>query len=283
MQGWVGGVYPNLASLGMVGGVRYGIPFGADLVHLAYRASLTVTTPITWGSVSGSGGRYLFVPGGFEGSWGNPLLLQYLGAGGALRDAQGQKTALDPTVLAQALALYKELYDSGVLPEDILSVTSADAAWALFAAGEAGFIEVAASEFLAEPIPGSAAFAAVPTLSGTPATTARGWVWVIPARSPDRQQAAVQFLDWVLAPERESLWCEAACCLAAASGAWLEKGSLSPHENLLVSLLQVAVPLPGSLDSTEAARALQDALTQVLTAGASPQQAAETLASALNK
>ncbi len=279
---WVEGLFQTLAPLGTSDGTRYGIPFGVDLVHLAYRATITATAPMTWGAVSESGGRYLFVPGRYDGYWGDSLLLQYLGAGGSLRDAQGQ-VSVDARLLAQVLALCKTLYDQGVLPEDILAVTTPDAAWALFTAGEVDFVEVRASEFLARQAPADTGFSAVPTLNGTPVATTHGWVWGIPARSPYRQQAAVQFLDWVLSPEREKMWCEAARCLPASRASWLGSGRLSPYESLLFSLLQVAVPFPPTLESAEAALALQDALTQVLTGEASPQQAAEKAANTLNR
>lgn len=280
--GWVESLFPNLLPLGVYDGVRYGIPFGVDLVHLAYRASITATAPMTWGPVIGSGGRYLFVPGRYEGAWGDSLLLQYLGAGGKFYDAQGSPS-LDTRTLAQALGLYKELHDKGVLAEGILTGISSDAAWALFTTGEVDFLEVRASELPDEPTGGGMAFSAVPTLNGTTVAAAHGWVWAVPARSLSRQQAAVQFLDWALAPEREMAWCGAAGHLPANSEVWLATGRLSPYESMLLSLIQVAVPPPPALESTEAALALQNALEEVLTGEASPQQAAEKVAKTLSQ
>lgn len=268
-------VFASILVSGTSNGTRYGLPFALDFLHLAYRTSITSSFPLNWTTVLDSDGRHLFASGGSENYSSDAILIQYLGVDGSLKDAEG-KPAMDSRLLTRVLDAYKQMSDEGTLAAESLRLNSPDGVWDMYKAGEADFAEVWASQFKAEAlsIPDTS-FGRIPTRNGRAIVLAHVWVWSIPARTPERQQAAASFLDWVTAPSRQRAWCEAALLLPAGPGAWpLPRVSIE-YSLFLMHLAEEATPFPVGFRSAMVSAALQEALAQVIAGSASPKQAAE--------
>ena len=253
-----------------------GVPFAMDFPLLAYRAPMTL--PLTLGAIAESGGRYAFAAGDEDAAT-RSLLAQYMGLGGALVDAEG-KAALDSRLLTRVLETYRGLADQGVLAPQVLSLDR-DEVWDLYRAGGTNFAEVWASQVRSRPSAlADAGLAALPTADGRPIALARVWSWAIVSPTPERQQAAARFLEWVLQVGPQSAWCEAAHRVPTQAGAWPLAGLSAAHSEFLLGMAQVATPCPPALRTPAVASALHTALSQVLKGQLAPRQAAEQ---ALNK
>ncbi|MBC7257954.1 MAG: extracellular solute-binding protein [Chloroflexi bacterium] len=267
-----GALFANVQAAGS------GVPFAMDFPLLVYRTPMTLPLPLTLGAIAESGGRYAFAVGDEDAAV-RSLLAQYVGLGGALVDEEG-KAALDSRLLARVLEAYRGLADQGVLAPQVLSLDR-DEVWDLYRAGGADFAEVWASQVWGHPSAlADADLAALPTADGRPIALARVWSWAIVSPTPERQQAAVQFLAWVLQVGPQSAWCEAAHLVPTQAGAWPLAGLSAAHSEFLLGMAQAATPCPSTLRTPAVASALHTALSQVLKGQLAPRQAAEQ---ALNK
>jgi ABC-type glycerol-3-phosphate transport system substrate-binding protein len=268
-------VFPNLLAAGTNSGMRYGLPFALDFLHLAYRTSITISFPLNWTSVMESGGLYLFASGGSENYSSDSILIQYLGVDGILTDPEGRAT-LESRLLTRVLDSYKQVSDSGTLAAESLRLSSPEGVWNLYRLGEADFAEVWASQFRAEAqsMPDTA-YARIPTRNGRTATLAHVWMWSMPARALELQQAAISFLEWIMSPSRQRAWCEPSRLLPAGPQAWPLSGISSDHNLFLMRLAEEASPFPVALRSAAVSAALQEALAQGISGGIPSRQAAE--------
>ncbi|MDH7489025.1 MAG: extracellular solute-binding protein [Anaerolineae bacterium] len=265
-------LFANLQVAAPGDAARLGVPFAMDFPLLAYRTPMTL--PLSWDSIAASGGRYAFAAGD-EDSAAQALLIQYLGLGGALVDAEG-RLSLDSRLLIRALETYRGLADQGVFASQVASVDKADEVWAMFRAGEANFAEVRASLVRGHAAAlTDTALSAIPTVNGQPLTLARTWSWAIVASTPERQQAAARFVEWVLGPAQQSAWCEGAGLVPTQPSAWPLARLSATDSAILLDLAQVAIPCPAASRTPAVSSALHTALTQVLKGQLAPRQAAE--------
>lgn len=113
----------------------------------------------------------------------------------------------------------------------------------------------------------------VPTVDGEPATLLDGWLWVVLSENGGRRPAALEFVQWMMATERQTTYMQTIHMLPATQAA---QQALNPaYAAFINGLLQNAyLPLPDSLDGTTA-RALQTAFASVINGQSSANDALE--------
>jgi ABC-type glycerol-3-phosphate transport system substrate-binding protein len=274
--------FPFATAMGRVEGHTVGAVLGADMQHLAYRPALFDTPPLTWSQVISAPASFLFPAGGYDGRVNDATLIQYLGAGGKLTDAEGNP-ALDEDVMVDVLDFYTRcVTNTVILPTQVLTATHVDQAWEMFKKGEGGMSAVRATRYWLEADETMAA-APIPTQSGQPISIARGWALAIVTQDPDRQDSAMHLVDWLTAPAQNAAWTQAAGYLPATRSA-LRLWTVSEEERMVLrELLEAAVPPPRPIVVETIGPPMQQALEQLLRGLATPREAAADAVRALQE
>ena len=267
------------SAMGSVDGQTAGAALGVDLQHLAYRPALFDSPPVTWTEVISAPASFLFPAGGFDGHVNDATLIQYLGAGGRLTDAEGNPS-LDEDTMIDVLDFYSRCITSTVIaPTQVLTATHADQVWEQFKGGEGGMTTVRASRYWVE-ADDTMAPAPIPTRDGQTISIGRGWVLAMVTDVPVRQESAMLLIDWLTAPENSALWTQATGYLPPTRSA-LRLWDVSDEERtVLLGLLEAAVPPPRPLVMEGVGAPMQQALEAVLSGRSTPEEAA---ASALER
>jgi len=274
--------FPFAATMGKVEGKTVGAILGADMQHLAYRPATFAAPPLTWSDVVSAPTSFLFPAGGYDGRVNDATLVQYLGAGGKLTDAEGNP-ALDEEILVDVFDFYSRCITNTVIaPTQVLTATHVDQAWEAFKEGNGGMTVVRASRYWLEADETMAA-APIPTRNGHPLTIARGWALALVCEDPERQASALQLADWLTTPERNASWTQAAGYLPGTRSA-LRLWKVSEQERtVLRDLLEAAMPPPRTVVIETVGLPMQHALTDLLRGVASPEEAAASAMEALRR
>jgi ABC-type glycerol-3-phosphate transport system substrate-binding protein len=268
--------FPFAAAMGRIEGQTMGTILGVDVHHLAYQRSLFDSPPITWQDVLSAPASYLFPAGGYEGRVNDATLIQYLGAGGKLTNAEGDPS-LDRDPMIEFLDFYARCISNTVIaPTQVLTATHVDQVWERFRAGEDGMTVVRAGRYWLEADETMAA-APIPTKTGHPLTIARGWALVaVTTEDPGRQELAMLLFEWLTASDHNAQWTQAAGYLPVTRSA-LRLWAVSEEERaVLRDLLEAAVPPPRAGVIEAVGPPMQQALESVLRGRATPRQAASS-------
>lgn len=241
----------------------YGIPFAADVIHVAhYGASIGNQTPNVWEQFLGRREPYLFPAGGRNGLSSDSLLLQYVGAGGELRP-DGVLT--NPEALGAVFNFWAAAVESNVISETVVSYSTLDAVWEGFVETGAGFADVSANGFLREQVNlNGIEFGNIPTRSGAPVTIGRVWAFAILSNDPEERQLALELIRELMAPDLQGRWSKAAYRLPTQEAALSEWKPASPYLEFLSRMLDVAVAAPNGLEFQEFSARLQMASVAVI-------------------
>ncbi len=199
---------PNLSAAGVVNGVTYGVPIGANTLALYYNkavlsgAGVDPASVKDWESLNaalakvkaaGKKGITFSAIGTEEGTF--QFLPWFWGAGGALTDLPSGKTALE---------LWKSWLDNGYAPNSVVNNTQTTS-WQEFATGEYAFAEngtwqlgnakKAGFEYGVIPIPGR-------TGGTAPAPTGGEFVTVPSQKNKDTETKAGRIATCLTAPDK---------------------------------------------------------------------------------
>jgi ABC-type glycerol-3-phosphate transport system substrate-binding protein len=272
--------FPFATAMGKVEGQMVGAVLGADMQHLAYRPDLFASPPLTWSQVISAPTSFLFPAAGYDGKVNEATLIQYLGAGGKLTDAEGNPT-LEEEVMVDVLDFYSRCVTNTVIaPNQVLTATTVDETWQAFQDGQAGMAVVPAGRYWPDADETMAA-APIPTKEGQPIGIARGWALAVVTDDPERQKLAIQLVEWLTAPSRNASWTQAAGYLPAtrsALGLWTVSGD---QRRVLRDLLEAATLPPRQTVLETIGPPMQQALEAVLRGRASPEEAAADAMEAL--
>ncbi len=252
-------------------GQLYGIPYLADVIHLAYTPHRVNPAPANWEELLQRGPSYLMPLGGSDGYGNESLLLQYVGAGGQLLE-DGRLS--NPEALQAVLTFLHQAHSRGILPDTALTLADLDAVWAAFHTGAGAMANVSAHTFLQEDGAGNGlGYAQVPTRQGLPATIARTWAFAILTDDPARRALALALVQELLAPEVQGEWTALAHYLPSrrnSLGPWPNRGG---YLDFLTRELEVAVALPNGRAFAEFSRHIQLLQQAVLRGELTPEEA----------
>jgi len=268
-------------TLVQFGGTTFGMLYQVDLDHLVYDTTAFETPPLTWDDVYTSTVPFVFSPVAPADRVNDVILIQYLDRGGALTDAAGQPS-LDGNQLTEALSFFQQARQAGVIPGSALDLSDATTAWATYRIGEAGMVQAPASIFLAERGGLSSSSASTIPLAEPGATTVgHGWALAMVTQDPERQELSVALIEHLLSPENNGAWTRAANRLPArptALDAWAPNDAYVP---VIRELLQEAYPAANPNVAAVVGGPLAQALAEVLSDRASPEEAAQAAVKAV--
>ncbi|MGQ9584167.1 MAG: extracellular solute-binding protein [Anaerolineae bacterium] len=276
-------LYPFALGVGRFAEGQMAIQFAGDVEHLAYDAQKVPSPPVTWTDVLSGTARYVFPAGGHEGQVNESFLIQYLALGGRLVDENGQP-ALDEKLLIRVLTFYAEGLAGKVVRSGVLEVENLDQCWDRFVAGTAGMANVSASRYLRERenYP-NVRFAPLPTWNGTVTTMSRGWVMALVAQDRPHQEAAARLVTWLMEPSRTAAWNLKVGLLPTRREAMTFLGTGDPYISFLHWQLESARFHPTAPSYGAIGQALQNAVHDVLSGAATPEDAAHRVLKALGQ
>ncbi len=275
MAGW-GDFYPFALDATRYAGAQLGVPYAADVQHLAYHTDKVAQPPATWQQLSEQRIPYLFPVAGTEGV--DAVLLQYVGAGGELLE-DGQVG--DPEPLQALFTFLEQARSQGVIPATVQDQAGLAQVWAAFTAGEAAAANVAASRFGGErENDGALGYGYVPTQLGVPTAVAQTWAWAVTATDPEQRSLALEFIAHSLAPERQAGWSQAADRLPTRRPAFEKWSNRGDYHAFLAQLLEVAVAPPAGAPFADFAQRLREAQLAVLRGEVTAEQAAQSMGAA---
>jgi len=275
--------FPFAIAMGQVQTRTMGLVLGVDTQYLAYRTSLfdsPVDEPaigafnmISWTQVISAPSQFVFPAAGVDRRVNDATLIQYLGAGGQLADAEG-KPQIDRAVMLRVMKFYSECVDTGVIsPALVLDLSAEGQAWELFKEGVGGLAVVPATRYWRE-ADETMAFAPVPTQDRTPVSIVRGWTISMVSASPSRQRLAVLLLDWLMAHDHNAEWSRASGYLPGTRGALQLWDVSSAERAMMFAILENARPLPQNEVTSLAGIAMQEGVVAFLSGRATPEEAA---------
>ena len=289
-------IFPFATELGTIDGQTFGFVIGADVQHLAYRPALLDSPPVSWTQVISPPVSFIFPAGGHDRQINDATLIQYLATGGTLTDPEGNPS-LDKDVMVSVLGFYSDCIGPAVVsptisltstaaavsPTLVLDITDADQSWEMFRTGEGEIAVVRAGRYWLE-ADETVAAAPIPTYDGHPFSIARrGWVIAMVSKEPARQALAMLLLDWLIAPDHNGPWTQAAGYLPGTRSAlWMWDVS-NADRAMLRSVMDAAAPTPPPEVMEVVGPVMQDALVSVLRRRATPDEAAATAIESLGR
>ena len=242
----------------------YGIPYAADLLHLAYRLDEEQDVPQSWEALSENEDiRYLFQGASREGAINESLLLHYVAAGGEL-NAAGEPE--DPAALIRLLEFYETGVASGLIPEQNLVLSSPDAVWNAFITTDDNLADAMSHSFLDQrELVTDVHFASVPSYNGRPVALARTWAFAILTTDAERVDQAQDLINSLLMPSVHGKWAQFARLIPVSREAVDYWGTSQSYHNFLSILMDGStVALPNGRVFAEFARRLQKAQQDIL-------------------
>lgn len=265
----LGDLYPSALDLGRVDDVLYGLAYGLDIEHIAYRPVTLNGNFATFEDVLQDQQKFVF-PAGVTQGLSDVLLLQYLSAGGTINElAQGKPNT---EALETVLTFYQQAVVNGVIDRSVLDYARSDDYLFQLAQGKFDAGVVFSSQYLSLLSSGQALEAApIPLAGGAPSTIVNGWIWVIVTEDKDRQALALRFAEWMMDSERLAAYTRMVNMLPARRAAmrsW-EGGAFT---ELASTLLNNAF-LPIAEGDNATLRSMENALAAVISGQRTPAEA----------
>ena len=272
----LGDWFPVGRAMGTVNNELFGVAYVLDAQHLVYRRSAFSQPPLRLDDVLLAPAPYLF-PAGIS----DTVVGQYLAGGGRLVDAAGQ-AVVDEGPLLEVLRVHEQAVREGIVSATVLEYDNADSFVGDFVNGMSSLAHVNASTYLrrSAEMPNTD-IALVPAHDGPSVTVTTGWSWAMVTTDPDRQALALELLEWLMRPENLGAFSRASRVLPAQRTA-LQIWDDERYSAFAEAMLDDAVPRPASGARLTTARALQEALRNVLLERLTAEEAARAAANSVN-
>ncbi len=264
-DGW----FPYAVLAAEIDGGFYGLPFASDAHVFVYRSGVYSSPPLSWSRVLDTNQPFVFPAGDPQALF---TLIQYQSLEGNLTGPSG-RPALDPTTLSRVLAFYGSARSSGLLSEEALSVSTAEQSWQAFLEGRAAGAVAPLSSFLNRPNTTFLSASPLPNQDGDGVSIASTWSWALVATNPERQQLTAELIQALNQPEFLGPWSEALGLLPPSTTA-LDNWQESSHASVVALLAPTLQPRPSEELLATFGPHLQDAVSNVLNGGMSPDEAA---------
>jgi maltose-binding protein MalE len=277
----VADLYPFAREVALFDGQLWGLQYRAELNHLVYNTGKLTVPPRSWPGVLSSPGIYAFPAGGQGGLVNDSFLVQYLAVRPWPVESDPDAPFLDVDSLTAVLQFYQDGVSRGVFAPQILDYQTVDDCWSAYVAGEADLAHISAHRYLMEgdALP-NAAVAPIPAINGAGPPLTQGWALVLVASEPERQSLAVELMARWIAADTNASWNRAAGYLPTRQSAAsilaeiAEAGGADSYMRFVNQQLQTARARPRLPNYAQVAAALQEAVEDVLSGAAMPEEAA---------
>ena len=276
----IGGLYDVALTLGQVDDRFYGLPYLLTMLHYVYLPgdSLSRSADWTFDAVLARDIPFVF-PAQRQTGVSETFLLQYLVAGGDLPQP-GEVMVLNPDALLTVLTFYEQALAAEIVTEAIFDYSSTLDYQNDLGDGTLPAAVVRANLYLQLREDESAwQMAPVPTVDGEDVSLVDGWMWVMVAQSEDQQAVAVDFLNWMMALERQRRYAEAVNRLPSQEIALRNMSRTMIDTDTADSLLRGGIPAITQSSSGVLLRAMQNALLAVVSGDATAEEATQDVIS----
>ncbi|MEM9955884.1 MAG: ABC transporter substrate-binding protein [Chloroflexota bacterium] len=200
----------NALSLGQIEDELYGIPYFLELQHVVYRPQENVNYE-DW-SFDGvlERGQGIIFPAGRTSSLNDVVALQYVSVSD--ENTSDAVMTFDEGAVSDIFTYYQATVDIGLLSGEILNFNTVTGYFPNFVAGDIDSAVMTSTQYLTllneqpndDDEDSVIAIAPIPTASGDISTFLSGWMWVMIAENPREQEIAIDYIEYLLAPERHA-------------------------------------------------------------------------------
>lgn len=264
--------YPFARASVLYNDDTYGIPYVADLLHAGSIDPTEGSMPGDWDVLLAGDRRYLFPAEGPDGML--SMLLQYVGAGGKLTEAD---VASDMTTLTTLLEFYADGVAKGVIPVENAGLTTLDATWDAMDSDISDIADTSANIMLRQSETlDSIRYAPSPTQDESAVSIARTWVFVILTSDPGQREQVLELVQVLLDPNVHGQWSKFTRLLPTSRDAAATWAVSQPYAEFLLALLESegTQSVPNGRPFAEFAHEMQAAQQAVLTGQMTPEEAA---------
>lgn len=256
--------------------MAYGIPHTANLLHtIQSRSALaneaTSGFPKTWQGLEEANLTYIFPAGARNGQSNDTILLQYVGAGGALTSKNGSPNS---EALIDVFNFVETGVSTGMIPSNAIEYSDVESMWLSPETNLSGLVEISSNRYLAQRATlNDFVFGPTPTKSGVQTTIGRVWAFAVLNQDPEERQSAIDLINFLLDADRLGAWSLEAKRLPAyrdAVDAWNQD---SPYFGFAQQQLESAVALPTGTAFVDFSGDVQQALLAVLSGEISAEEA----------
>lgn len=253
------------------------IPLTIQVEHGVRRMDYTRTLPSDLeGLLQSNAPRWYFLGQGYaNGEMSNALLIQLIALNQQLPTSA---TLPDNLLLEQLMDRFQAATQRGTIPRTVLSLTDESELYNRLLNRQADWIESNSRTYLNRQANDSRlTFAHLPTLEGTPATVVEGYAIAITATNPRRQEAAMQWIEWLLDGNRMADWNQLTYGLPATRIGVAQTIENDEYELFIDELLNNAWIRPGRASWRDFARNVQEQFRAVIQDQITPAEFAESI------
>jgi ABC-type glycerol-3-phosphate transport system substrate-binding protein len=276
---------PAARKMGTVGDKLVGVPLGLEMEHIVYNTLVFTATPMLWTDVLSGNTQYLFPAKGVNGLVNSHTLSQYFSNGGEFLDDQGTPK-INEGVLRTVLEFYHQGVESGIIDASILEAATTEELWPTYLQGQAGLTQISVSQYLTDrELLNSSMYAPIPiqTEENIPVAITNGWALVLVTDDPARQKAALNLIEWFLSTNKNATWNNINKSIPSRDTAYQQLAGDDPYWEFLTEQLNTARPHPSFPGYDQIGRILQQAVQQVISGEATPEEATATAIDALTQ
>ena len=276
---------PAARKMGTVDDKLAGVPLGLEMEHIVYNTLVFTATPMLWTDVLSGNTQYLFPAKGVNGLVNDHTLSEYFSNGGDFLDDQGTPK-INEGVLRTVLEFYRQGVESGIIDASILEAATTEELWPTYLQGQAGLTQISVSQYLTDrELLNSSMYAPIPvqTEENIPVAITNGWALVLVTDDPARQKAALNLIEWFLSTNKNATWNNINKSIPSRDTAYQQLAGDDPYWEFLTEQLNTARPHPGFAGYDQIGRILQQAVQQVISGEATPEEATATAIDALTQ
>lgn len=273
----IGDLFPPALQMGRVQNQIYALPYVVDMGILAFYGDEDQPATWTFEAILEANAFWNF-PAGRATGLSNVLFLQYLVAGGAL--ANDGTLNLNTDALTTVFNFYEQAYRANLIDDSMLDFTSTSDYVRSLTSGDLRAGVMNASTYLSEIADDEARLfaSAIPTANGNPITLMNGWVWIVTAKTADKQEIAYRFIEWMMGNSRQAAYAQSINLLPSQRGALTQMVLSNADVALFSDLLSNAVLMPTDNNTGAVARAIQTAFASVISGNMTAEEAVESVA-----
>ncbi len=271
----IGDLFPPALQMGRVQNQIYALPYVLDLNLLAFYGDENQPTAWTFEAILGANAFWNF-PAGRTTGLNSVLFLQYLAAGGTL--ANDGTLNLNVDALATVFNFYEQAYRANLIDDSMLDFTSTSDYVRSLTSGDLRAGVMNASTYLSQLDDDVRLFSsAIPTANGDAIALMNGWVWIVTAKTADKQATAYHFIEWMMGNSRQADYAQLVNLLPSQRGALTQMALSNADIALFADLLSNAVLMPTDNNTGAVARAIQTAFTSVISGDMTAEEAVESV------
>lgn len=272
----IGDLFPPALQMGRVQNQIYALPYVLDMSILAFYGDEDQPTAWTFEAILEANAFWNF-PAGRTTGLSSVLFLQYLAAGGAL--ANDGTLSLNINALTTILSFYEQAYRANLIDDSMLDFTSTGDYVRSLTSGDLRAGVMNASTYLTELDDDEARLfsSAIPTANGDAIALMNGWVWIVTAKTADKQATAYRFIEWMMGNSRQATYAQLVNLLPSQRGALTQMALSNADVSLFSDLLSNAVLMPTDNNTGAVARAIQTAFTSVISGNMTAEEAVQSV------